>query len=41
MQTGKVLEKELRVLHLDMKATRRDWLPYAASRRLSPTMGGA
>jgi hypothetical protein len=28
-----VLEQELRVLHLDLKATRRDWHPQAARRK--------
>lgn len=36
-----VLEKELRVLHLDMKATRRDRLPQAACRKLLLALGGA
>jgi hypothetical protein len=36
-----VLEKELRVLHLDLKATRSDWHPQAARRKLSSAMGGA
>ena len=36
-----VLEKELRVLHLDLKVIRRDWHPQAARRKLSSTMGGA
>jgi predicted nucleic acid-binding Zn ribbon protein len=27
-----VLEKELRVLHLDLKASRRDWHPQVARR---------
>ena len=30
MQADMVLEKELRVLHLDSKATRRAWHPQAA-----------
>jgi hypothetical protein len=28
-----VLEKELRVLHVDPKATRKDWHPQAARRK--------
>jgi hypothetical protein len=36
-----VLEKELRVLHLDLKSTRREWHPQAARRKLSSTVGGA
>jgi hypothetical protein len=31
-----VLEKELRVLHLDSKATSGDWYPQSARRKLSP-----
>jgi hypothetical protein len=36
-----VLEKELRVLHPNSKATRRGWHPQASKRKLSSTMGGA
>jgi hypothetical protein len=35
-----VLEKELRVLHLDLM-TRRDWHPQVARRRRSSKMSGA
>jgi hypothetical protein len=41
MQAHMVLEEELRVLHLDLKATRRDRHPQAVRRRLSSAMGGA
>jgi hypothetical protein len=41
MQADMVLEKELRVLHLDRKAARRDWHPQAPRRKLSSSMGGA
>jgi hypothetical protein len=37
--TGMVLE-ELRVLHLDLKTTRRAWHPQAARRELSSAMCG-
>ena len=40
MQVDVVLEKELRVLHFDLKAARRDWHPQAARRSLSSAMGG-
>jgi hypothetical protein len=40
IQADMVLEKELRVLHLDSKATRRDCGPRAARRKFSSTMGG-
>jgi hypothetical protein len=36
-----VLEKELRVLHLDSKATRRGWHPPAGRRTPSSAMHGA
>jgi hypothetical protein len=32
MEADIVLERELRVLHLDSKATRRDWHPQATRR---------
>jgi hypothetical protein len=41
MQIDIVLEKELRVLYLDLKATRRDWHPQAARKKLSSAVGGA
>ena len=41
LQADMMLEKELRVLHLDSKATRRDFLFQAARRKLSSAMGRA
>ena len=38
MKADMVLEKELRVLHLDLKTTRRDWHSQAARRKLFSTM---
>jgi hypothetical protein len=38
---GRHREKELRVLHLNLKAARRDWHPQVARRKLSSKMGGA
>jgi hypothetical protein len=40
MQADMVLEKELRVLHLDSKATGKEWHPQTARRKLSSTIGG-
>jgi hypothetical protein len=36
-----MLEKELRVLHLDLKASRRGYLLQAARRRVSSALGRA
>jgi hypothetical protein len=39
MQTDIVLEKELRVLHLDLKAAERICSTQASNRRVSSTLG--
>jgi hypothetical protein len=36
-----VLEKKLRVLHLDPKATKGDYLQWSAKRRISSALGKA
>jgi hypothetical protein len=36
-----VLEKELRVLHLNLTTARKDWHPQAAKMKLSSALGGA
>ena len=41
MQADVVLEKELRVLHLDLKATRREWHLQTVKMKLSSAMAGA
>jgi hypothetical protein len=41
MQADMVLKKELRVMHLDLKSSKRDWHLKAASRKLSSPKGGA
>jgi hypothetical protein len=38
MQADMMVDKELRILHLDSKATRRDWHPQAARQTLSLVM---
>jgi hypothetical protein len=39
MPADMVLEKELRVLYLDRKTTRRDWHPHASRRKYSSSVG--
>jgi hypothetical protein len=41
IQADMVLEKVLRVLHLDSKTTRRYWHSQVARRKLSSAMGKA
>ena len=41
IQADMVLEKELRVLHLYLKATSRDWPSQPAMREVSFSLGGA
>ena len=41
MQADIVLERKLRVLHLDLKAAERTCFTQAANRRVSSILGGA